>query len=150
MPTPEIPRSRIKCRPPDAQRAEGRRMLVFNKPAQSQVGRSRTQSQVGGTGNYEKKKKYYFYDFSIILKTDVYCQCFRALSQRLAERSAIPQAKTAGADRRRRAQNAGFYQASALAGMPNGQLRKNKKKLYYFCDFGIILKPRYIFNILER
>ena len=55
MPTPEIPRSRIKCRPLDAQRAEGRRMLVFNKPAQSQVGRSRTQSQVGGTGNFENK-----------------------------------------------------------------------------------------------
>ena len=57
------------------------------------------------------------------------------MSQRLAERSAIPEAKTAGADRRRRAQNAGFYRASALAGMPNGQLRKNKKNDIIFMDF---------------
>jgi len=66
-----------------------------------------------------KKRRYDFYVFRIILLAVVYFQCFRVLSQRLSERSVIPQAKTAGADRRRRPQNAGFYRASALVGMPN-------------------------------
>ena len=65
------------------------------------------------------------------LKTIVYCQCFRALSQSLARRSTIPQAQNAGTDRRRRAQNAGFYRASAHAGMPNGRMRKKQKMIRF-------------------
>jgi len=51
----------------------------------------------------------------------------RAVSQHLSERRDIPRAKAEGRHRRRRAQNAGFYRASALVGMSNGQLRINKQ-----------------------
>jgi len=87
----------------------------------------RTRRQAERSISKKNKKLYYFYEFWIILLSVVYFQCFRALSQRLSERSVIPQAKAAGADRRRRPQNAGFYRASAVAGLPNGQLRKTKK-----------------------